>query len=83
MAAYLDCRGISFLSPCRGGIYDARHCGFDKSNPYRSAPKVRYVQSGIGKATAGSGIEMGRSAAKEAPGKRFAYSQTNEQQTWI
>ena len=26
------------------GIYDARHCGFDKSNPYRSAPKVRYVQ---------------------------------------
>jgi len=41
-------------------IYDARHCGFDlpaivrlrgtqarragKSNPYRPAPKVRYVQ---------------------------------------
>ncbi len=40
---YVHSIGISFLSPCRGGIYDARHCGFDKSNPYRSAPKVRYV----------------------------------------
>jgi hypothetical protein len=39
----VDNIGISFLSPCRGGIYDARRCGFDKSNPYMSAPKVRYV----------------------------------------
>ena len=39
-------------SPCRGDIYDAHHCGFDKlacqmagrSNPYRSAPKVRYIK---------------------------------------
>jgi len=29
--------------PAQAGIYDARYCGFDKSNPYRSAPKVRYV----------------------------------------
>ncbi len=44
----LDCIGISFLSPCRGGIYDAHHSGFDKSNPYRSAPKVRYVHENGG-----------------------------------
>ena len=49
--------GISFLSPCRGGIYDAPQSGIrparhrlrlqarraGKSNPYRFAPKVRYV----------------------------------------
>jgi len=29
--------------PAQAGIYDARHCGFDKSNPYRFALKVRYV----------------------------------------
>ena len=37
-ASYLDSIGNPILNPCRGGIYDARHCGFDKSNPYRSAP---------------------------------------------
>ncbi len=42
-ARYVNSIGIPFLSPCRGGIYDARHCGFDKSNPYRPAPEARYV----------------------------------------
>ena len=46
LSLYLDSIGNPILSPCRGGIYDARHCGFDKSNPYRSAPKVRYVRLG-------------------------------------
>jgi len=37
-----------------------------------------YRESGIGTATTGSGIQMGRSAAEEAPGNRFACCKTNE-----